>query len=159
ASIRPRPLRRGDLPGERHAVHVHQASIRPRPLRRGDAIRATGESPGLRSFNSATASAPGRHREDLMESTNGPTLQFGHGLCAVETLRGLTDNWNPDQLQFGHGLCAVETWNTRGRFDPGDAALQFGHGLCAVETSATSSPGPTGPGFNSATASAPWRHH
>ena len=87
-----------------------------------------------------------------------PTLQWSHGLAAVETTRrttttGLTwcrfngatalqpwklELWIGDgaatyALQWSHGLAAVETRKAGGT--PKDVArLQWSHGLAAVET-------------------------
>ena len=60
-------------------------------------------------------------------------------------------------LQFGHGLGAVE--NSRlSKTKAGWVWLQFGHGLGAVENMAKEkSRSAERPGFNSATASGPWR--
>ncbi len=61
------------------------------------------------------------------------TLQWGHGLSAVETEPIPVQPDRINSLQWGHGLSAVETisgWFTV----PEGGLLQWGHGLSAVET-------------------------
>jgi len=72
--------------------------------------------------------------QNILSSENCEvSLQFGHDLSAVETIRGAVQPATAFWLQFGHDLSAVET-------RPADwvalptLTLQFGHDLSAVET-------------------------
>ena len=61
------------------------------------------------------------------------TLQWGHGLSAVETPAVIASALGLKRLQWGHGLSAVETDSTAPD-KHGRGKLQWGHGLSAVET-------------------------
>ena len=160
----------------------------PRPFSRGNPLPPS-LLPALKpDFNGATAFQPWKHQaaryreQKKIITSMGPrpfsrgnkeespclpptrSLQWGHGLSAVETgtamhawlLEGITSMgprpfsrgneaffaWlrtGKQRLQWGHGLSAVETDPIRLYFL--DAAeLQWGHGLSAVETAFRGSP-------------------
>ncbi len=132
-------------------------SIRPRHGSRGDHACYSLAILGAIAFNSATAWEPWRRRNASSRRAAANTLQFGHGMGAVETSavaatyapslapsirprhgsRGdageISQAIDARSLQFGHGMGAVETENDL--TNPSAAAfLQFGHGMGAVET-------------------------
>ncbi len=173
ASIRPRPLRRGDCEGANLPAGAVVASIRPRPLRRGDLRTATRPRGESTRFNSAapsqarrpsvTPASPEKRREEL---------QFGRALSGAETTSseparadGRPASIRPRPLrrgdprtpsfvfapwlllQFGRALSGAET----GGLTPALARavqLQFGRALSGAET-----PTPCGVGAHPPTAS------
>ncbi len=134
ASIRPRPLRRGDsaytcwpfdswmmlqfgraLSGAEtclarpHRGDRHDASIRPRPLRRGDwdsSRRGGGRGGG---FNSAAPSQARRPRAPGEVVGLSGELQFGRALSGAETPVDGFRVLFVYELQFGRALSGAET--------------------------------------------------
>ena len=113
-------------------------------------------------------------------SLNG-SLQWGHGIIAVETASTRTTSPRPScfngatasspwkrsrsatslrprgRLQWGHGIIAVETVDDCVVGCLGHQ-LQWGHGIIAVETSKSTNMRRVSGCFNGATASSPWKH-
>ena len=122
--------------------------------RRGEFLAGDG------GFNSATAVKPWRTaRVMAFASQRVPTLQFGHGGEAVETMSEVAHiTARTLVLQFGHGGEAVETSSTGTSQLAWTEQLQFGHGGEAVETRTRERLNiGTRWRFNSATAVKPWR--
>ncbi len=152
ASIRPRPLRRGDgqardAQGSGRPV---DASIRPRPLRRGD--WATRPSSTTRpSFNSAAPSQARRlGKLPVTMHPNWAGLQFGRALSGAET-RQWQRPWPRNR-----GFNSAAPSQARRRVMPGpeiesQGMLQFGRALSGAETrSAATGVWVSGRRFNSA---------
>ena len=72
ASMRPRPIGRGDVADRATLVAVIDASMRPRPIGRGDMRYKRSPYVGFLCFNEASANWPGR----LLEVRKG---DFGPG--------------------------------------------------------------------------------
>ena len=60
ASMRPRPIGRGDAHEDEGPQQGHLASMRPRPIGRGDPASAGAAASSTRRFNEAPANWPGR---------------------------------------------------------------------------------------------------
>ena len=182
ASIRPRHIGRGNSQQpSRPPAQQQQASIRPRHIGRGNLAvdaggegrhqalqfghgtsaveteQATGRTASCRSFNSATAHRPWKHRALLRPLAAHGRLQFGHGTSAVETRVWGKISPQRGTLQFGHGTSAVETH--RGKAEAQDSILasirprHIGRG----NRPATSHRLNQTVSFNSATAHRPWK--
>ncbi len=108
ASIRPRPLRRGDYTTLGSIRRYIEASIRPRPLRRGDIAVARGRSRSG-SFNSA---APSQARRRRPEGESGGVRRAS--IRPRPLRRGDSDprwqgTFDEGELQFGRALSGAET--------------------------------------------------
>ncbi len=72
----------------------------------------------------------------MFVSFNGQndSLQWGHGIAAVES--GMLSTFTPsgDKLQWGHGIAAVESLVFAVEHFLWHILLQWGHGIAAVES-------------------------
>ena len=86
------------------------------------------------------------------------TLQWSHGLSAMDTDSAAVRKQYPPDLQWSHDLSAMDTGQRIiGHDYRGD--LQWSHGLSAMDTTASSRPPPPSSStFNGAIASQPWIH-
>ncbi len=109
----------------------HQASMGPRHLSRGNLAGRSGPTPGN-------------------------SLQWGHGISAVEIIDLTRKTTREHQLQWGHGISAVEIAGTLEFIRPKER-LQWGHGISAVEICSRRMPWRFPSRFNGATASQPWK--
>ena len=114
-------------------VEADAASMGPRPFSRGNGRREARRGPGPRSFNGATAFQPWKSERRMLRETTMITLQWGHGLSAVEIRMRDENESERWQLQWGHGLSAVEISVSVFPQTMTSTPLQWGHGLSAVE--------------------------
>src|SRR5262249_46119515 len=112
ASMRPPPLDRGERDGQSILpAQPALASMRPRPLDRGERCFRSAACPPGPCFNAATASRPWRTSLLALTTSALGTLQCGHGLSTVENNDSRARSTRADQLQCGHGLSTVENEN------------------------------------------------
>ncbi len=153
----PRPCSRGNRARVvRHAAPL-LASMGPRPCSRGNP--PAGPSAWARSgrFNGATALQPWKHSSRPFSMGPDGTLQWGHGLAAVETQRDRVAGVEGHHASMGPRPCSRGNFAALGELRDQFAAsmgprpcsrgnrywivdagvwgrLQWGHGLAAVET-------------------------
>ena len=133
-------------------------SMEPRPFSRGYIRKKTQTGGICVAFNGATAFQPWILRPDGSPAQCACSLQWSHGLSAVDTPRarcGRRHNPDPSMeprpfsrgyvalphilddarfyLQWSHGLSAVDTPSSL-HTSPSTPSLQWSHGLSAVDT-------------------------
>ena len=165
ASMGPRPFSRGNRPERNSPGGTQPASMGPRPFSRGNFVWC-GPPQSPTGFNGATAFQPWKCH--AVGPDPNRSLQWGHGLSAVEIAARLLLRNFMWPVQWGHGLSAVEIYQTTvashfpARFngatafqpwkpDRGQDAmafgwqdrLQWGHGLSAVEIQVSASCSPS----------------
>ena len=156
ASMGPRPCGRGRNAQRRALYNLRPASMGPRPCGRGRMCLARGPGQIRTGFNGATALRPWTVYSRPFPPPPSATLQWGHGLAAVDGCPRRRLCRRLYGLQWGHGLAAVDGRMFGHDPDPDSMALQWGHGLAAVDGGA-GTPGSTIPrSFNGATALRPW---
>ncbi len=159
ASIRPRPLRRGDPPGRGASstgrarfnsaapsqarrpaspvtgiLQVVGASIRPRPLRRGDTTAGSWPSLTRTGFNSAAPSQARRPRGRHPQLLRPAEASIRPRPLRRGDSRRTPASSTPWSLQFGRALSGAETALAAGIKAADDRLLQFGRALSGAET-------------------------
>jgi len=102
ASMGPRPISRGDLPGTIGHGAASEPSMGPRPLSRGDGSTGGGLRPTPWRFNGTAANQPRRHKTDAAYPTV-KFLQWDRGQSAAETLSPLPTTHQSSMLQWDRG--------------------------------------------------------
>ena len=118
--------------GLRRCDAAMPASMGPRPFSRGNARTRRPAQSTRACFNGATAFQPWKSERERGGRIGVASLQWGHGLSAVEIVRSSVFQFPDRSLQWGHGLSAVEISPAVGS-SPSPPPLQWGHGLSAVE--------------------------
>ncbi len=108
ASMRPRPLGRGEPHRHVEVAAAADASMRPRPLGRGERPDACHRGGWARASMRPRPLGRGELYFRYSPEFSGIRLQCGHGLSAVENARGGYGGGRAAGLQCGHGLSAVE---------------------------------------------------
>ena len=155
ASMGPRPCGRGRRAAARQPPcqdGCFNGATALRPWTGGQPVR----SAGMRtSFNGATALRPWTVRGKPQPIIPDSTLQWGHGLAAVDGIGNAFLMCADITLQWGHGLAAVDGRARRIRRRRRSASM--GPRPCGRgRSSARSEPQRYFPSFNGATALRPW---
>ena len=120
-----------EIDRELYALHV--ASMGPRHFSRGSPHEAVSLHNHPNSFNGATAFQPWKLNPVQFDKLDKFTLQWGHGISAVEVIAISSMMTGAFSLQWGHGISAVEVGASALGIYTIALALQWGHGISAVE--------------------------